>query len=358
MARYRFGVFELDEGSGELTRAGRRIHLAPQPMRALALFLARAGTLVTREELRRALWDDTTFVEFDQGLSFAVGRIRVVLGDDARSPRFLETLPRRGFRFVAPVERFEAPPPAPPMPARALGLPPTASTPSVPPAARSGDRRMWMRAAAAALFAILAVSSPGVVPRHEPAPEARAAFRRGQAARAGQRRESLGAFREAVRLDPAFAEAHFAIASIYTDLAESGELPAAQAFPIARAEAERALALEEVADSHLLRGTALFLYDWDRAQARHEFERAVELEPAANLVHTAQARLLSAAGEHAAALAPSVARRRSTRPATSSCTKRVGSSTAPAATPTPSGSSSAPPPWARRSPPTICPGGS
>ncbi|HEU0107424.1 MAG TPA: winged helix-turn-helix domain-containing protein [Vicinamibacteria bacterium] len=290
MARYRFGVFEVDAASGELTRAGRRLHLAPQPAHALVVLLERAGTVVSRDELRRALWDDTTFVEFDQSLTFVVSRIRIALGDDARSSRFLETLPRRGYRFVAPVERFEAAEERPPAPA--------------PPEIRASPPSAWpRRTAIAALAALLAASTPTLVPRHEPSSEARSAFRRGQAlAGSGQRRQSLASLREATRLDPAFAEAHFAIASIYAELAEAGELAPADAFPIARAEAERALALEEVADSHLVRGTALFLYDWDREEARRAFERAVMLEPRANLPLVAYARLLSASGEHRAAM--------------------------------------------------------
>jgi len=288
VARYRFGVFEVDAASGELTRAGRRVHLAPQPFRALVLLLEQPGAVVTRDELRRALWGDTTFVEFDQGLSFAIGRIRIALADDARSARFLETVPKRGYRFVAPVEKFEVetPRPAPPRPS------------SVPPAGATLRRR----AAIAALALLLAVSLPVIAP-HEPAPDARAAFARGlELARSGQRRQSLTAFREATRLDPAYAEAHYAIASTYADLAEAGELAPAEAFPIARREAERALALEEVASSHLVRASALFLYDWDRAEARQAYERAIALEPGANIPLVAYARLLSASGEHVAAL--------------------------------------------------------
>jgi DNA-binding winged helix-turn-helix (wHTH) protein/Tfp pilus assembly protein PilF len=300
--RYRFGVFELDEDSGELRRAGRRVHLAPQPFRALVLFLERAGQVVTRDELRRGLWGEMTFVEFDQGLSFAVNRIRTALGDDARGARFLETLPRRGYRFVAPVQRLDdevlLPPPAlAPMQAAAEPPPPPPPLP-----ARLARNGVLARAALAAL--LLAVTGPQWRAHHDPLPAARAAFHRGQQmAGDGRRRESLAEFREAVRVDPAFAEAHFAIASIYADLAEAGELPAAEAFPIARAESERALALEEVAASHLVRGTALFLYDWDRAAARRAYERAIALEPQANLLHMARARLLSASGEHRAALA-------------------------------------------------------
>ncbi len=103
--RVRFGPFEFDPRSLELTRGGREVRLAPQPARLLETLVERAGHLVTREELRRALWGGDTFVDFDAGLNYCLGRLRAALGDDARAPRFIETLPRRGHRFVAAIER-------------------------------------------------------------------------------------------------------------------------------------------------------------------------------------------------------------------------------------------------------------
>ena len=100
----RFGVFELDPGTGELRRCGRRTRLAPQPLEVLALLAARSGEPVSREEIRRRLWEEGTHVEFDAALNSCVRKIRRALGDSARAPRFLETLPRRGYRFIAPVE--------------------------------------------------------------------------------------------------------------------------------------------------------------------------------------------------------------------------------------------------------------
>jgi TolB-like protein/Tfp pilus assembly protein PilF len=101
----RFGPFEFDPHSLELTRAGRVVKLAPQPARLLGTLVERAGRLVTRDELRQALWGDDTFVDVDAGLNYCLGRLRAVLGDDVQAPRFIETVPRRGHRFVAEVER-------------------------------------------------------------------------------------------------------------------------------------------------------------------------------------------------------------------------------------------------------------
>jgi DNA-binding winged helix-turn-helix (wHTH) protein len=104
--RYRFGVFEADGATGELRRRGVRVKLNAQPFQVLLLLLDRAGELVTREEIARELWPDGTFVDFEHGLNSAVNRIREALGDAASSARFVETLARRGYRFVAPVERI------------------------------------------------------------------------------------------------------------------------------------------------------------------------------------------------------------------------------------------------------------
>jgi DNA-binding winged helix-turn-helix (wHTH) protein/TolB-like protein len=101
--KYRFGVFEFDDRAAILTRSDRPVALEPQPARALGLLLAHAGGLVTREELRAHLWGSDTHVDFDRGLAYCIGQLRAALGDSADNPRFIQTLPRRGFSFIAPV---------------------------------------------------------------------------------------------------------------------------------------------------------------------------------------------------------------------------------------------------------------
>ncbi len=101
----RFQDFEVFPGSGELYKSGHRIKLSGQPMHVLALLLEHAGQMVSREEIQKSLWPDT-FVDVDHSLNAIVNRIREVLGDSAEEPRFIETLPRRGYRFIAPVERL------------------------------------------------------------------------------------------------------------------------------------------------------------------------------------------------------------------------------------------------------------
>lgn len=100
----RFGVFELDLAAGELRKNGRKLRLQEQPLQVLALLLERAGSVVPREELREKLWPADTFVDFDHSLNTAVNKLREVLGDSATSPCYVETLARRGYRFIAPVQ--------------------------------------------------------------------------------------------------------------------------------------------------------------------------------------------------------------------------------------------------------------
>ena len=104
--RYRFGTFEADAATGELRRQGLRVKLNAQPFQVLLMLLERPGQLLTREEISRELWPDGTFVDYEHGVNSAVNRIREALGDLAGSPRFIETLARRGYRFLGPVERI------------------------------------------------------------------------------------------------------------------------------------------------------------------------------------------------------------------------------------------------------------
>lgn len=103
LSRVRFAAFEFDPATGELWRDGRRVRLQRQPSRLLALLAARPGQLVTRGEIRAALWGDDTFVDFERSLNFCVGRLRSTLRDNAVSPQFIETVPTRGYRFIAPI---------------------------------------------------------------------------------------------------------------------------------------------------------------------------------------------------------------------------------------------------------------
>lgn len=165
MRAVRFGVFQVDLATGELRRNGLKINLQEQPFQVLSLLLSRPGELVTREDLQRQVWPADTFVDFDLGLNTAIKKIREALGDSARNPRFVETLPKRGYRFIAAVEKICEDPGGP---AAALAAadegpekaaPPAEASPAAA-ATRQGKqkllRRAWLAAAvlAAAIGAL------------------------------------------------------------------------------------------------------------------------------------------------------------------------------------------------------------
>src|SRR5215813_2257505 len=99
----RFADFEVDFRAGELRKRGRRIRLQEQPFRVLSMLVERSGDVVSREELRQKLWPADTFVDFDHGLNSAVARLRETLNDSAEQPRYVETIPKRGYRFIAEI---------------------------------------------------------------------------------------------------------------------------------------------------------------------------------------------------------------------------------------------------------------
>jgi DNA-binding winged helix-turn-helix (wHTH) protein len=102
-ALLRFGTFELDLEAEQLLKNGRLVHLQPQPFKLLCLLTSQTGKLVTREEIRAALWKDDTFVDFEQGVNFAVKQVREALSDQAEHPVYIQTMPKRGYKFLVPV---------------------------------------------------------------------------------------------------------------------------------------------------------------------------------------------------------------------------------------------------------------
>jgi len=166
---YRFGLFTLDASAGLLTRNGLRVKLQEQPFQLLVLLLEKPGEVVTREEIRRRLWESDTFVDFDKSLGVDVLKVREALGDSAANPRFLETLPRRGYRFIAPVSLegssagLNASPSAQPAETTTAhpisvgtGAVSDSHSPANEPSGRKSRQRLWF--AAAALGATFAVA--------------------------------------------------------------------------------------------------------------------------------------------------------------------------------------------------------
>jgi DNA-binding winged helix-turn-helix (wHTH) protein len=100
----RFGQFELDLEAGELRHEGRGVRIPPQPFKLLGLFATQPGKLITREDIRAALWTDDTFIDFEQGVNFAIKQVREALKDDSERPLYVLTVPKRGYKFIAPVQ--------------------------------------------------------------------------------------------------------------------------------------------------------------------------------------------------------------------------------------------------------------
>jgi DNA-binding winged helix-turn-helix (wHTH) protein/tetratricopeptide (TPR) repeat protein len=164
---YRFGHFEASSYSGELYRRGHRVRIQELPFRVLITLIEQQGEIVSREDLARQLWTDNTFVEFDQGLSTAVTKLRQAIGDDAANPRFIETVPRRGYRFIAPVTVESSEPTESAEPSGAstkpLASPPTHPGETAEPAELAlqaaisrGLPRLWKWTAAGALLVLTA----------------------------------------------------------------------------------------------------------------------------------------------------------------------------------------------------------
>jgi len=262
-----FGPFELDSRSGELRKCGLRVHLAEQPRRVLQLLLDHRGEVVTREEIRQRLWPADTFVDFDAGLSSVVRKLRDALGDSAEQPRFIETLPRRGYRFIAPITAPSA-------------TPLTAPAPSAPPARWRG--LAWI-AAAVVFLGVMAVLAPWAS-RSRVNPEANGAFLKGMAAKG---RESVAGFRaavayfeEAVAKQPDFAMAYAQMAEAQMQLIYAGQFAPREIVPRAEDAVQRALALDDTIPlAHRMRARILHDYYWRWDEGDRELRRALELDP-------------------------------------------------------------------------------
>jgi DNA-binding winged helix-turn-helix (wHTH) protein len=152
--KLKFGVFEVDLDAGEARKSGLRQKIAGQPFEVLRILLQHPQEVVTREDLRQRIWPENTFVDYDLALKKAVNRLRTVLGDSAESPRFIETIPRRGYRFIAPVLPMDGAP----MDVVATALPPVS-----PPAAGRTDADRPREGGALRYKALAAILSGSVV---------------------------------------------------------------------------------------------------------------------------------------------------------------------------------------------------
>src|ERR1043165_1920469 len=147
----RFGTYELGLQSGELRKAGARIRVQQQPLKLLEIMLERTGAVVSRDELRNRIWTDESYGDFDQAVNVAIAKLRAALGDSADNPRYVETLPRRGYRFIADVSEIDtAPGPKPELAASA--------TTSQPAERTKAKRRPWASARNIVVIALVVVA--------------------------------------------------------------------------------------------------------------------------------------------------------------------------------------------------------
>jgi DNA-binding winged helix-turn-helix (wHTH) protein len=281
---YRFGPFELDVDRGELRRESEAVKISPQPFKALTLFVSRAGELVTRDELRRALWGDDNIVDFNAGVNFCIAQLRVALDDPAARSAYLVAVPRRGYRFVATIERVGEAAPV------------------------RMDKSLLTAVAAGLAVATAAwvVFSGGG--RSLPTLEARRYYELGALALTdaspAELRNRVTFFDRAIALHPAQADAHVGLADAWMILGAYRAEHPIFAYAAAKAAAARAVALSpDSGDAHAALGAARLYFDWDWAGAYAELSRALAIDPDSARAHAWISRYQSASGRHEEAIA-------------------------------------------------------
>jgi DNA-binding winged helix-turn-helix (wHTH) protein/tetratricopeptide (TPR) repeat protein len=296
----RFGVFEADLSAGELRRNGVKVRLQDLPFRMLALLLARPGEVISREEFRQSLWPPDVFVDFEQGISSAVMRLRDALRDSADNPIFIETIERRGYRWIGPIH---LPEPAPPAAApQAITAVENIPAPQIAPPAPSNSvfwRRLifslpllvllfaaWIFRPGNRSAAVGAKSIPvSIKGPHPPANrEAEDFYLKGRFYWNKRTPDSLNqaveAFTQAIARDPNYADAYVGLADCYNLLREFSAMPSNEAYFKAFAAAKKAVELDpQSADAHASLGFVSFWGMWDAHDAEKEFRRALELDP-------------------------------------------------------------------------------
>jgi len=388
----RFGMFEVDARAGELRKQGVRVKLQDQPFRVLTLLLRRPGEVVSREELRSQIWGSDMFIDFDNGLNTSINKLRETLGDSADNPHFIETLPRRGYKFIAPVEKLQsqyvpridslavlpldnlsgdpaqeyfsdglteelicalATIPSLRVISRTSVMLYKGSRKSLPAIAKElnvdavvegsvsrsdqkvritvqlvlahEDRHLWSGRYERDLGEILQLQAEVgksianhihklVDSKHARServrqvhPQAYEACLKGNFFRdkmtPADLEKSIGFFTRAIELDPAYAKAFGDLSRSYFYLGLFGMGSPKEMFPKARANAAKALELDEtVASAHNAMAAVHVFYDWDWAAAEAESKRAVELSPGESVTHAHFADYLSIRGRHSEAV--------------------------------------------------------
>src|SRR5712692_5120159 len=319
--RLRFGVYELSLAARELRKHGIRLKLRGQPFEILTLLLEKPGEIVTREVMQKRLWPADTFVDFEHSLNSAIKKLRQALGDSPENSRYIETIPRVGYRFIAPVEQVSAtmPPPVdvsivtdrPAVPATTVGV---------------ASKRRWriilgvsieryavmllivLIAAPSAYFAWSRLGSRPQPQKNKIAGEVHAALKGHESTRSNQPalspksaeahdlylkglhfwnkrtvpgfQQAIECFQQATTMDPNYAAAYAGLANSYTLLTAYTSAPANLYMPRARAAALRALELDEgLPEAHTALALIVQNQDWDWQTSEKEYRRAIELNP-------------------------------------------------------------------------------
>ena len=326
--RARFGVFEADLRARELRRNGVKVRLQDLPFRALALLLTRPGEVITREEFRQALWPSDIFVDFEQGISSAVMRLRDALRDSADNPIFIETVDRRGYRWIGPIQRVD------PVTAESgkeearkeelremvsLQKPVTSPEPLAKPS--PWRKVVFVFPLLAMLLAVWlfrpghrddkasAKSSPaGARTLHQAANrEAEDFYLKGRFYWNKRTPESLNqaleAFSQAIAHDPNYSDAYVGLADCYNLLREFSAMPGTEAYFKAFAAAKKAVELDpQSSEAHASLAFVTFWGMWDAADSEKEFRRAIEFDSNNVKAHHWYATFLNALGRHDEAL--------------------------------------------------------
>ncbi|MGB9236755.1 MAG: winged helix-turn-helix domain-containing protein [Terriglobales bacterium] len=292
----RFGVFEADLRSGELRRNGIKIKIQDLPFKALTLLLSRPNEVLSREEFRQALWPDDVFVDFDRGITTAINRLRDALDDSASNPRFIETLERRGYRWIAPTLLRES--------ADEASSEPVSDTAPENVAGSTSTLR-WKYLLGVTALALLVVAAIVWTKRESPKwsggtnvlaalpaygairpanREAEQFYLKGRYYWEKRTPDSLSkavdSFTQAIIHDPGYAPAYVGLADCYNLLREYTLMPASEAYPRALAAAKKAVELDpQSSEAHASIAFASFYGMWDTATADREFRRAIELNP-------------------------------------------------------------------------------
>ena len=320
----RFGVFEADLRSGELRKCGAKVKIQERPFQALRLLLNHPNEIVNRDQLRQALWPEHVYVDFDRGVISAINRLRDALGDSAENPVFIETVGRRGYRWIAPtlhataelelrqdavscVETVPEPHGLLPSPDSSQAWKWLLFVPALIIFVTGAAYRFSLHAQKASAFGTPTIS--GTRSTASPVnPEAEDFYLKGRFYWNQRTPESLNKavdfFTQAIVRDPNYAPAYVGLADCYNLLREYSAMPSSEAYSRALAAAKRAAALDDLSsEAHASLAFVSFNGMWDVAAADREYRRALELDPKNSTAHHWYATTLTTLTRYPEALA-------------------------------------------------------